>query len=84
MLDRWISDSVEAFRMKRAVTLTTGAAPGPVRKAGTLTVRGKHCGPTHLSHHGFTKQVARLRYEEPYDSHSRVKTATARSTSGRP
>ncbi|KQZ19937.1 hypothetical protein AB0K86_17285 [Streptomyces clavifer] len=41
MLDRWISDSAAAFRVKRAATLTTGAAPEPVRKGGTPTVRGK-------------------------------------------
>ncbi|WP_330321249.1 hypothetical protein OG927_32525 [Streptomyces clavifer] len=41
MLDRWISDSAAAFRVKRAATLTTGAAPEPVRKGGDAHRQGQ-------------------------------------------
>ncbi|WP_329040212.1 hypothetical protein OHT61_20420 [Streptomyces sp. NBC_00178] len=79
--DYWISDRIATFRMKRAATLTTDAAPEPVRKGGTLTVTGKlaRANWTDLKYHGFTKQVVKLQYKKPGGSYHTVRTATTDS-----
>ncbi|MFF4244198.1 hypothetical protein ACFYY2_06955 [Streptomyces sp. NPDC001822] len=79
--DYWISDRIATFRMKRAATLTTDAAPEPVRKGGTLTVTGKlsRANWTDLKYHAFTKQVVKLQYKKPGGSYHTVRTATTDS-----
>ncbi|MFD6278734.1 hypothetical protein ACFWFI_24680 [Streptomyces sp. NPDC060209] len=77
----WISDRIATFKVKRAATLTTDAAPEPVGKGGTLTVTGKlsRANWTDLKYHGFTKQVVKLQYKKPGGSYHTVKTATTDS-----
>ncbi|MBM7437278.1 hypothetical protein [Streptomyces sp. HB132] len=79
--DYWISDRIATFRMKRAATLTTDAAPEPVKKGGTLTVTGKlsRANWTDLKYHAFTGQVVKLQYKKPGGSYHTVKTATTDS-----
>ncbi|MFC8230594.1 hypothetical protein [Streptomyces sp. NPDC057287] len=79
--DYWISDRITTFKVKRAATLTTDAAPEPVKKGGTLTVTGKlsRANWTDLKYHGFTKQVVKLQYKTPGGSYHTVKTATTDS-----
>ncbi|MFG2592187.1 hypothetical protein [Streptomyces sp. NPDC048438] len=79
--DYWISDRIATFRVKRAATLTTDAAPEPVRKGGTLTVTGKlsRANWTDLKYHGYTKQVVKLQYKKPGGAYHTVKTATTDS-----
>ncbi|MER5898352.1 hypothetical protein [Streptomyces sp. NPDC001876] len=79
--DYWISDRIATFKMKRAATLTTDAAPEPVKKGGTLTVTGKlsRANWTDRKYHGYTKQVVKLQYKTPGGSYHTVKTATTDS-----
>ncbi|MFF1836359.1 hypothetical protein ACFVXE_19435 [Streptomyces sp. NPDC058231] len=79
--DYWISDDIASFKVKRAATLTTDAAPEPVKKGGTLTVTGKlsRANWTNLEYHAFTKQVVKLQYKKPGGAYSTVKTATTDS-----
>lgn len=79
--DYWISDRIATFKVKRAATLTTDAAPEPVKKGHTLTVTGKlsRANWTDLKYHGFTKQVVKLKYKKPGGSYHTVRTATTDS-----
>lgn len=79
--DYWISDRIATFKVKRAATLTTDAAPEPVKKGGTLTVTGKlaRANWTDLKYHGYTKQVVKLQYKTPGGAYHTVKTATTDS-----
>ncbi|MDQ0794342.1 hypothetical protein [Streptomyces sp. B1I3] len=79
--DYWISDRIATFKVKRAATLTTDAAPEPVKRGGTLTVTGKlsRANWTDLKYHGFTKQVVKLQYKTPGGSYHTVRTATTDS-----
>ncbi|MEV7953437.1 hypothetical protein ACIO6T_14395 [Streptomyces sp. NPDC087532] len=79
--DSWISDRIALFKVKRAATLTTDAAPEPVRKGGTLTVTGKlsRANWTDLKYYAFTRQVVKLQYKTPGGSYHTVKTATTDS-----
>ncbi|MFI8006943.1 hypothetical protein [Streptomyces sp. NPDC086010] len=77
--DYWISDRIATFQVKRAATLTTDAAPEPVRKGRTLTVTGRlsRANWTDLKYHGYTRQVVKLQYKKPGGAYHTVTTATS-------
>ncbi|MFE7752674.1 hypothetical protein [Streptomyces sp. NPDC057428] len=79
--DYWISDNIATFKVKRAATLTTDAAPERVKKGGALTVVGKlsRANWTDLKYHAYTKQLVKLQYKKPGGAYHTVTTATSDS-----
>ncbi|MFD4139810.1 hypothetical protein [Streptomyces sp. NPDC058572] len=81
--DYWISDSIAAFRVKRAAVLTTDASPEPVAKGSTLTVTGRltRANWTDLKYHGYINRTVQLQFKKAgTTSYKTVKSATTNST----
>jgi hypothetical protein len=81
--DYWISDSIAAYKVKRASKLTTDAAPEPVAKGAKLTVTGKlsRANWETLKYQGFAGQDVELQYRKAGAAHySTVKTVKTGSS----
>ncbi|MFI1568704.1 hypothetical protein ACH4ZX_37770 [Streptomyces sp. NPDC020490] len=81
--DYWISDSIAAYKVKRASKLTTDAAPEPVAKGAKLTVTGKlsRANWETLKYQGFAGQDVKLQYRKAGAAHySTVKTVKTGSS----
>ncbi|MFF3327863.1 hypothetical protein [Streptomyces sp. NPDC002889] len=81
--DYWISDSIAAFRVKRAAVLTTNASPEPVAKSSKLTVTGRltRANWTDLKYHGYINREVQLQFKQAgATSYRTVKSATTNST----
>ncbi|WP_415958547.1 hypothetical protein [Streptomyces sp. 021-4] len=83
--DYWISDRIALYRFKRAATLTTDAAPEPVKKGKKLTVKGKlsRASWQDLTYHGFGGQKVALQFRKAGAASYRNVTTVKSSTSGK-
>ncbi|MFE7934712.1 hypothetical protein ACFU6S_39555 [Streptomyces sp. NPDC057456] len=81
--DYWISDSIAEYKVKRASSLTTDAAPEPVVKGGKLTITGKlsRANWETLKYQGFAGQDVKLQYRKAGAAHySTIKTVKTGSS----